>query len=76
MVRKVGDGNDMLFWSHRWLGGSALCECFPRLFELAENKLETVASMFSLGGGWGGSVEAAIVGLGGEFTRRVWGFSV
>jgi len=48
VVRKVGDGTDTLFWSHRWLGGSALSERFPRLYELAENKTKTVVTMFSL----------------------------
>jgi hypothetical protein len=64
VVRKVGDGNDTLFWSHRWLGGSALSERFPRLYELAENKTVTVASMFSLGIGQDGD--------GWRWRRRLW----
>jgi hypothetical protein len=64
VVRKVGDGTDTLFWSHRWLGGAALSERFPRLYELAENKMEIVASMFSLGLGQGGD--------GWRWRRRLW----
>jgi hypothetical protein len=63
-VRRVGDGTSTLFWSHRWLGGLALSEHFPRLFELAENKSETVAGMFSLGLGQGGE--------GWRWRRRLW----
>jgi hypothetical protein len=46
------------------LGGLPLSERFPRLFELAENKLETVAGMFSLGLGHGGE--------GWRWRRRLW----
>ena len=42
----------------------ALSERFSRLFELAENKMETVASMFSLGLGQGGD--------GWRWRRRLW----
>ncbi|KEH25761.1 Nodule Cysteine-Rich (NCR) secreted peptide [Medicago truncatula] len=69
VVRKVGDGNDMLFWSHRWLGGSALCECFPRLFELAENKLETVAMSSSPLAAWAGCPSLLRVGRKSMLAR-------
>ena len=49
VLRKVGDGTDTLFWSHRWCDGAPLCERFLRLFDLAENKTVKLADMFSLG---------------------------
>ncbi|GAU18484.1 hypothetical protein TSUD_366670 [Trifolium subterraneum] len=55
ILKKVGDGYDTLFWSDPWLGGSALCERFRRLFDLAENK-GSVAEMTSLGWKTGGEV--------------------
>ena len=47
--RKMGDGVDTLFWYDRWLGEVPLCQRFSRKFDLAENKLHSVATMFSLG---------------------------
>ena len=41
----------MFFWLGPWLGETPLQLRFPRLFELSQNKWETVAGMFSLG--WG-----------------------
>ena len=49
MLRKVGDRTNTLFWHDRWLGDVPLCRRFSRLFDLAMNKLSTVADMFSLG---------------------------
>jgi len=46
--RKVGDGAATLFWYDQWLGDVLLCQRFSRLFNLVENKLFFVASMFSL----------------------------
>jgi len=51
--RKVGDGADTFFWFNRWLGDVPFCQHFRRLFDLAENKLSSVATMFSLGLGEG-----------------------
>ncbi|KEH35150.1 hypothetical protein MTR_3g081050 [Medicago truncatula] len=62
--RRVGDGAATLFWSHRWIGGSPLCVQFPRLFDLAENKTITVASLFSLG--------TEQDGEGWSWRRRLW----
>jgi hypothetical protein len=60
--RRVGDGAETLFWSHRWIVGSPLCKRFPCLFDLAENKTITVASLFSMG-----------MDQGGEgWRRRLW----
>ncbi|AES69544.1 hypothetical protein MTR_3g031290 [Medicago truncatula] len=62
--KKLGDGSDTLFWFDKWLGSVSLCERFPRLFDLAENKSITVAGLFSLG-----------VEQGGEawrWGRRLW----
>ena len=58
--RKVGDGAATLFWNDRWLGDVSFCQRFSRLFNLVENKLLSVASMFSLG--W---VEGEVHGNGG-----------
>jgi len=46
---KVGDGATTSFWLDQWVGDVPLCRRFSRLFNLAKNKLATVASMFSLG---------------------------
>jgi len=64
VLRKVGDGTDTLFWSHRWCGGAPLCERFPRLFDLAENKTVTLAEMFSFD---------MVQGVEGwRWRRRLW----
>ncbi|GAU32412.1 hypothetical protein TSUD_221010 [Trifolium subterraneum] len=47
--KKVGDGSDTFFWTDHWGNGTPLCERFGRLFDLAENKLVSVAEMFLLG---------------------------
>ncbi|GAU47037.1 hypothetical protein TSUD_239950 [Trifolium subterraneum] len=52
--RKVGDGSDTFFWTDPWLDGIPLCECFRRLFDLAENKSVLVAEMSLVGWGIGG----------------------
>ncbi|KEH34160.1 hypothetical protein MTR_3g462420 [Medicago truncatula] len=54
VMRRVGDGANTMFWTHRWIGGLPLCVRFPRLFDLAENKNATMADMFSLGLSHGG----------------------
>jgi len=45
----VGDGANTFLWYDRWLGEVPLCQRFSRLFDLAENKSLSVATMFSLG---------------------------
>ena len=62
--RKVGDGTDTLFWYHIWCGGVPLRERFSRLFELAVDKTDIVANMFSLGLVHGGE--------GWRWRRRLW----
>ncbi|GAU32997.1 hypothetical protein TSUD_358640 [Trifolium subterraneum] len=52
--KRVGDGSNTYFWTDPWVDGITLCVQFGRLFDLAENKLRTVAEMFSLGWGWMG----------------------
>ena len=49
--RQVGDGECTLFRVDPWLEGKPLCEMFVRLFELTENKLDTMDAMFARG--WG-----------------------
>lgn len=56
ITRQMGDGVSTLFWADPWLDGKPLCKAFMRLFQLAENKFETVANMFSRG--WGANGEA------------------
>jgi hypothetical protein len=48
--KKVGDGTNTFFWYDRWLGDTPFCTRFRRLFDLASNKLCTVADMVALGG--------------------------
>jgi len=68
--RKVGDGASTLFWRDRWLGETPLCQRFSRLFELAEDKSISVASMFSLG--WEEGVRRGTGGGGCGHGRRSW----
>jgi hypothetical protein len=49
VMMRVGDGSATLFWIDPWVDGTALCERFERLFDLAETKLRTVAEMSLLG---------------------------
>ena len=49
IVREVGDGSSTLFWKDHWLGGNLLSLIFYRLFDLAKNKLVSVAAMFYQG---------------------------
>jgi len=46
---KEGNGSSTLFWFNRWLGEVPFQVRFRRLFDLAENKLMTVAQMYDLG---------------------------
>ena len=62
--KRVGDGSSTFFWHDRWLGDVPFRTRFSRLFDLATNKLCTVAEMSALG--WG---------IGGEawmWRRRLW----
>ena len=43
--RVVGRGGDTYFWTDNWVGGVPLRVRFPRLFELNENRWETVENM-------------------------------
>ena len=52
----MGDGESTLFWTDPWLDGKPLCKAYVRLFDLSENKLESVANM--LARGWGVHGEA------------------
>ncbi|GAU49521.1 hypothetical protein TSUD_407540 [Trifolium subterraneum] len=62
--KRVEDGSDSFFWTDPWMEGIHLCERFGRLFDLAGNKLCTVAEMFSLG--WGADGDAW------EWRRKLW----
>jgi hypothetical protein len=54
--KKVGDGTETFFWTDTWIGGTALCVRFQRLFDLVVKKSNTVAEVFALG--WGVRGEA------------------
>ncbi|GAU42012.1 hypothetical protein TSUD_236790 [Trifolium subterraneum] len=62
--KRVGDRSDTFFWTDPWVEGIPLSERFGRLFDLAGNKLRTVAEMFSLG--WG------VDGGAWEWRRQLW----
>ena len=47
--REVGDGTQNLFWWDPLIDGMVLKNNFSRLFDLATNKMATVAEMYSLG---------------------------
>jgi HEAT repeat protein len=62
--KRVGDGTSTFFWYDRWLGDMSLRTRFSRLFDLSNNKLCTVADMFSLGWEEGGEAW--------RWRRRLW----
>jgi len=47
--REVRDDIHTLFWWDLWIDDIVLKNSFSRLFDLAVNKMATVAEMFSLG---------------------------
>jgi len=47
--REVGDGAHTLFWWDPLFDGSILKSRFTRLFYLADNKMVTLAEMYSFG---------------------------
>jgi len=53
---EVGDGTQTLFWWDPWIDGMVLKISFSRLFDLATNKMATVAEIYSLR--WGEEGEA------------------
>ncbi|GAU48381.1 hypothetical protein TSUD_118070, partial [Trifolium subterraneum] len=65
--KRVGDGSDTFFWTDPWVEEIHLCERFGRLFDLAQNKWQTVAEMSSLGWGWIGKR-----GSGGDSCGWQW----
>ena len=52
--RKVGNGTQTLFWWDPWIDGMILKSNFSRLVYLIDNKMTTVADMYSLGWWEGG----------------------
>ncbi|GAU14424.1 hypothetical protein TSUD_249640 [Trifolium subterraneum] len=62
--KRVGDGSDTYFWTDPWVDEIPFCVRFGRLFDLAENKVRTVAERFSLG--WG------VDGEEWEWRRQLW----
>ena len=53
-----------LFWLDRWLGDMPLRASYPRLYDLSDNKVSTVAHMYALGWGEGGEAW--------KWRRRLW----
>jgi hypothetical protein len=47
VVRKLGNGNQILFWYEKWIGDRPLCDQFPRLFSLSIQKDATVREFWS-----------------------------
>jgi len=62
--RVLGDGKNTFFWFDNWVGDVPLRRRFGRLFDLAINKLVTVADMFDLGWEEGGEAW--------RWRRRLW----
>ena len=54
MSKVIGDDKSTFFWYDNWLGDIPLCRRFGRLFDLATDKLITVADMCVLGWEVGG----------------------
>jgi len=52
---EVGDGSQALFCWDQWIDGVVLRIRFSNIFDLADDKMATVAKMYSLG--WGGNVK-------------------
>jgi hypothetical protein len=44
-VKKIGNGGHTSFWSDKWLGDFSLCERFPRLFSISNQRDATMAAM-------------------------------
>ncbi|KAK1293299.1 hypothetical protein QJS10_CPB17g00787 [Acorus calamus] len=49
---QIGPGDGVLFWEDRWCSANPLCEIFPRLYRLAENKHSKVSHCWSAEGDW------------------------
>ncbi|PWA61836.1 RNA-directed DNA polymerase, eukaryota [Artemisia annua] len=52
MKKKVQDGRSTKFWLDNWIGDQALCNQFPRLFRLEENKESLVRDHWNDGWTW------------------------
>ena len=52
----VGDGTNTLFWFDRWLGDVLFCRKFAQLFDLASDKLCSVADKCARGWDGGGDM--------------------
>jgi len=60
----LGDGKNTFFWFERWFEDVPFCRQFARLFDLATNKLSTVAHICALGCEEGGEAWS--------WRRRLW----
>ena len=47
VVCKLGNGNALQFWHHKWLGHVTLAACFPALFNVVRFKEVRVSALFS-----------------------------
>ncbi|MCI28471.1 cysteine-rich receptor-like protein kinase [Trifolium medium] len=60
IVRRVGNGEETLFWMDLWLGGVPLSVRYRRLFDLSLYKSSMVAVMRGLGWEEGGGGRGAV----------------
>jgi len=49
----VENGNDIFFWTDRWLGDEVLCVRFQRLFDLSDNRWTSIVEWLGWGKGRG-----------------------
>ncbi|GKV47758.1 hypothetical protein SLEP1_g54625 [Rubroshorea leprosula] len=63
----VGDGSQVGFWRHIWVGDRSLRDLCPRLFQLAVNKKGMVREMGKWGNGRGKGGSGIWSGDGGEW---------
>lgn len=52
----IGNGFGTSFWLDKWVGNGRLCDRFPRLFQLEDDKKAMVGSM----GRWGEGMEVGM----------------
>jgi hypothetical protein len=49
LKRKIGNGDNSSFWLVNWIGGMDLCEKFPRLYSLSEQKEVAISEVVGVG---------------------------
>jgi len=64
VVRRIGNGEETLFWHDRWCGDVSFRERLNRLYDLTRHKSITVKDMSLRGWGEGGEAW--------QWRRRLW----